>query len=112
MTEAMGCLKIVMKGRNQDGKDRTYIFSMSSRGHGMGEGTGIPAALGAMLMAQGKITEKGSLPPEACVNPFEMIELAKKNIMTVMEGGEGLPLVVEKIDENGNIEEIDVSSMF
>jgi saccharopine dehydrogenase (NAD+, L-lysine-forming) len=98
LTVPMGCLKIVVKG--QKGGDRhTYIFSMSSRGHGMGEGTGIPAALGAILMAQGKIRGKGVLPPEACVVPLELMELAKKHVH--MEGRSGMPLLLEHIDGRG-----------
>jgi len=98
LTAPMGCLKIVVKG--QKGGDRhTYIFSMSSRGHGMGEGTGIPAALGAILMAQGKIRGKGVLPPEACVVPLELMELAKKHVH--MEGRSGMPLLLEHIDGRG-----------
>lgn len=109
LTEPQGCLKIVIKGRNKEGKDRTYILSMFSKGYGMGRGTGIPVALGAILMEQGKITKTGVLPPEACVDPMKMIELVPKDIKA--EGKGGLPIVVEKIDENGNLEKIDVESM-
>jgi saccharopine dehydrogenase-like NADP-dependent oxidoreductase len=98
ITEPMGCLKIVVKGYKNGGKD-TYIFSMSSRGQGMGEGTGIPAAIGAIIMATGKIKGKGVLPPEACVNPMDMLELAKTSIKTA--GGKGFPIVIEHIDKGG-----------
>jgi saccharopine dehydrogenase (NAD+, L-lysine-forming) len=96
--EPMGCLKIVVKGYKSGGKN-TYIFSMSSRGQGMGEGTGIPAAIGAMIMATGKIKEKGVLPPEACVNPMDLLELAKTSVKTA--GGRGFPIVIEHIDTAG-----------
>jgi saccharopine dehydrogenase-like NADP-dependent oxidoreductase len=99
ITEPMGCLKIVVKGYKGGSKD-TYIFSMSSRGQGMGEGTGIPAAIGAMIMATGKIKEKGVLPPEACVNPMDLLELAKTKVKTA--GGKGFPIVIEHIDKDGN----------
>ncbi|MFW9844668.1 MAG: saccharopine dehydrogenase family protein, partial [Candidatus Thorarchaeota archaeon] len=56
--EQRGCLKITMKGI-EDGEPKQYDFSMASVGQSMGEGTGIPAALGAILMQRGKITEKG-----------------------------------------------------
>jgi saccharopine dehydrogenase-like NADP-dependent oxidoreductase len=98
ITEPMGCLKIVVKGY-KDGGMNTYVFSMSSRGQGMGEGTGIPAAIGAMIMAKGKIKEKGVLPPEACVNPMDLLELAKTSVKTA--GGKGFPIVVEHIDKDG-----------
>lgn len=100
ITEPFGCLKIVVKGK-KDGEPNTFTFSMSSRGQGMGEGTGIPAALGSMLMQQGKIKEKGVLPPEACVVPMELLGLAREKIKETR--GEGLPIVIEHIDKDGNI---------
>lgn len=36
--------------------------------------TSIPAALGAQLLARGKIKLKGVFPPEACVQPSDIIE--------------------------------------
>lgn len=101
----MGCLKIVVKGY-KNGEKGTYIFSMSSRGQGMGEGTGIPAALGAILMATGKIKEKGVCPPEGCVNPMDVLELARTKVKT--GGNGGLPIVIEHVDKNGKLVEIDL----
>jgi saccharopine dehydrogenase (NAD+, L-lysine-forming) len=98
ITEPMGCLETVVKGYKNGGKE-TYIFSMSSRGQGMGEGTGIPAAIGAMIMAMGKIKEKGVLPPEACINPMDLLELAKTSVKAT--GGKGFPIVIEHIDRDG-----------
>jgi saccharopine dehydrogenase-like NADP-dependent oxidoreductase len=98
LTEPMGCLKIVVKGYKDGGKN-TYVFSMSSRGQGMGEGTGIPAAIGAMIMATGKIKEKGVLPPEACVNPMDLLELAKTKVEAA--GGKGFPITIEHTDKDG-----------
>jgi len=101
ITEPMGCLKIVVKGRKK-GESSTYVFSMSSRGAGMGEGTGIPAALGAMLMGQGKITEKGVFPPEAGIKPMDLLELAQEKVK--IGGKAGMPLAIEHIDKDGNVE--------
>jgi saccharopine dehydrogenase (NAD+, L-lysine-forming) len=98
LTQPMGCLKIVVKGYKDGGKN-TYVFSMSSRGQGMGEGTGIPAAIGTIIMATGKIKEKGVLPPEACVNPMDLLELAKTKVKTA--GGKGFPITIEHIDKDG-----------
>jgi len=100
ITEPMGCLKIVVKGRKK-GESSTYVFSMSSIGMGMGEGTGIPAALGVMLMTQGKITEKGIFPPEAGVKPMDMLELAQEKVN--IGGKTGMPVVIEHIDKEGNV---------
>ena len=107
INQPMGCLKIVVKGYKDGGKN-TYIFSMSSRGQGMGEGTGIPAAIGAILMGTGKITEKGVLPPEACVNPMDLLELAKTKVKTA--GGKGFPIAIEHIDKDGKSQNINLFS--
>jgi saccharopine dehydrogenase (NAD+, L-lysine-forming) len=101
----MGCLKIVVKGY-KDGKKSTYIFSMSSKRQGMGEGTGIPAALGAMLMVTGRIKKKGVLPPEACIEPMELLDLARTK--TSAGGGKGLPIIIEHIDKGGKSKTINL----
>jgi saccharopine dehydrogenase (NAD+, L-lysine-forming) len=105
ITEPMGCLKIVVRGY-KGGDKNTYIFSMSSRGQGMGEGTGIPAAIGAIIMATGKIKEKGVLPPEACVNPMDLLELAKTSVKAAE--GKGFPIVIEHIDKDGKSQIVDL----
>ncbi len=105
LTGPMGCLKIVVKG-SKKGEKGIYIFSMSSRSEGMGEGTGIPAALGVMLMATGKITEKGVRPPEGCVNPMDVLKLASTSVRTT-GGSRGFPIAIEHIDASGKREEID-----
>ncbi len=103
--EPVGSLKIVVGGKKEK-----YAFSLGSRGQGMGEGTGIPAAVGTVLMGQGKITKKGVLPPEACANPLEVLELAAK---VLKSGGKGdLPLIIEHYDEQGNKTVIDYKKIF
>jgi len=101
----MGCLKIVVKGRKH-GEPSTYIFSLSSKTQGMGDATGIPAALGAILMVTGKVKEKGVLPPEGCVKPMDLLQLAHA---TLKAGDEkGLPIVIEHIDSQGKSKTIDL----
>lgn len=101
-----GCLKIVVKGE-KDGEPHTYIFQMSSSGMGMGEGTGIPAALGAIVMGQGKITVKGVFPPEAAVDPLDMIQLAGEVIKS--SGiGDRAPIYIEHVDKDGKLETVDL----
>ncbi|MEM3618356.1 MAG: saccharopine dehydrogenase NADP-binding domain-containing protein [Candidatus Bathyarchaeia archaeon] len=108
ITEPMGCLKIVVKGKRK-GESSTYIFSMSSRGMGMREGTGVPAALGTMLMAMGKIKQKGVFPPEAAVDPIELFMLAKEKIR--IGGTVGLPIRVEHVDKNGKVHRLSLESL-
>ena len=103
--EQRGCLRITVKGI-EDGEFRQYNFQMSSIGQSMGEGTGIPAAFGAILMHRGKITEKGVLPPEACVNPLDFLGLMQEHLkLETMTGGSS-PLVIESIDKNGHMEQL------
>lgn len=103
--EQRGCLKITMKGI-EDGEPKQYDFSMASIGQSMGEGTGIPAALGAILMHRGKITEKGVLPPEGCVKPIDFLGLMQEHLkLDNMTGGES-PLIIESIDKDGKLERL------
>ncbi len=108
MRGPMGCLKVTVTG--EKGGDRhAYVFSMSSRRGGAGEGTGIPAALGAMMMRQGCFEEKGVLPPEALVRPLDMLKLASEVVKSYgvveVEGG-GLPIHIEHIGPAGTSEEL------
>lgn len=106
ITTPRGCLKIVVKG-TKEGEPHTYIFQMSSSGMGMGEGTGIPAALGAIAMGQGKIAMKGVFPPEAAVDPMDMIKLAGEVIKTSGKGDRA-PIYIEHVDKEGNVETMDL----
>jgi saccharopine dehydrogenase (NAD+, L-lysine-forming) len=103
--EQRGCLKITLKGI-EDGEFRQYNFQMSSIGQSMGEGTGIPAAFGAILMKRGKITEKGVLPPEACVNPIDFLGLMQEQLKLEGMTGGGSPLIIESIDKDANVEQL------
>ena len=105
LIEPMGCLKIVVKG-NKNGEQNNYIFSMSSRGQGMGEGTGVPAALGTMLMATGKVKPEGVNPPEGCVDPLDLLELARTKVS--LGDRKGLPIVIEHIDKDGKSKRLDL----
>ena len=105
LVEPMGCLKIVVKGY-KNGEKNTYIFSMSSRGQGMGEGTGIPAALGAILMSTGKAGAKGVNPPEICINPMDLLELARTRVS--LGERKGFPIIIEHTDKDGNLKTVDL----
>lgn len=105
-----GCLSIVVKGKKA-GKYREYRFHLASRSEALGEGTGIPAALGVILMQQGKITTKGVLPPEGCINPNDLLTLVPQvmKLDAKKEGGESFGgVIVEQIDEKGNITKLDI----
>ncbi len=105
--EQRGCVKIVVAGTKK-GKPHQYIFSMASTGQAMGEGTGIPAAIGAVLMNKGKIKEKGVLPPEGCINPLDFLSVVQKFLRLEKVGGKGSPLIIESVDEKGTIQKITI----
>lgn len=105
-----GCVSVVVKGKH-DGKYREYRFHMASQSQALGEGTGIPVAMAAILMHQGKIAKKGILPPEAAVNPADFLGLLPQ-IMDMDKakagGGSFSGFLIEKVDENGNVSTVDM----
>jgi saccharopine dehydrogenase (NAD+, L-lysine-forming) len=105
-----GCLSIVVKGK-KGGKYREYRFHLASRSEALGEGTGIPAAMGVLLMQTGKISSKGVMPPEGCINPNDLLALVPKvmKLDSKKEGGESFGgVIVQQIDEDGKITNIDI----
>lgn len=105
-----GCVSVVVKGK-KEGKYREYRFHVASRSQALGEGTGIPVAMGAILMHQGKITGKGIMPPEACISPAEFLGLLPQVMdMDKEKGGTGgfSGFLIEKVDEHGNITKVDM----
>ena len=62
VTEAGGCLRVDVSG-TKDGEPHTYICSLTSSGAGAGEGTGIPAALGAALHLRGALGDRRRCAP-------------------------------------------------
>jgi len=106
MTGPRGCLKVEVTGR-RDGAEHAYVFSMSSGEQGAGEGTGIPAALGAILMLRGELEGEGVFPPEAGVAPIGLIALAQEVVPHFGISG-GLPLRLEHRDAAGAVERMDL----
>lgn len=101
ITEPMGCVTVAVRGK-KDGKTQRYYFSLASKGMGMGEGTGIPAAIGAMLMGMGKVDGIGVMPPEACIDPVDALKLAQRILQSI--GIERIPLILEVEDDTGRRE--------
>ncbi|MDO8056717.1 MAG: saccharopine dehydrogenase C-terminal domain-containing protein [Candidatus Hermodarchaeota archaeon] len=100
-----GCAKIVVSGF-KEGKPHQYVFSLWSIGQAMGEGTGIPAAIGTTLMQRGKIPTKGVFPPEATVNPMEFLAVMQEVLNLERMTGASSPLLIESVDANGNVKEL------
>jgi saccharopine dehydrogenase (NAD+, L-lysine forming) len=105
-----GCASVVVKGK-KGGVYLEYRVHMASKSQALGEGTGIPAAMGAILMHQGKVQGPGVLPPEACVDPADVLALMPK-VMDFEKGrkdGSGFSgFIIERVDANGNISKVDL----
>jgi saccharopine dehydrogenase (NAD+, L-lysine-forming) len=107
VTEAGGCLRVVVGGF-KDGEEHLYICSLSSKGAGAGEGTGIPAALGAALHQRGALEGgPGVHAPEAIVPVAALMDLANQVVakMSIGDGG-GIPLTIEHVAPDGTRTEI------
>lgn len=70
-------LRVDVIGR-KEGQERTISFSAADK---MGRLTGIPAAIGALMLARGEIAAKGVFAPEGCIEPRPFLaELARRGI--------------------------------
>lgn len=106
-----GAVKIVVSGTKK-GKFAKYEFVLASKDQALGEGTGIPAAMGAILMLKGKITRKGVYPPEAGVDPLEFMKLVKTVISLTQKNKSFKGLQVWKTDHSGRRKEVNVTFVF
>lgn len=100
VTGPAGCLRVDVSG-TKGGKPSTLVFQLSSSSAGAGEGTGIPAAAGAALMAAGGITRKGVFPPELAAQPFAILQIAFQMSHAVMGKGSGDAVSIEHIAADG-----------
>ena len=62
-------LMVRLTGRKR-GKTKKITFSSVGR---LGPATGVPASIGAIMIAQGKIHLTGSMPPEICIEPHDFL---------------------------------------
>jgi len=109
ITGPAGCLKVVVSGV-KDGDTHRYEIALSSGSAGAGEGTGIPAALGTMLMLRGALEGgPGVHPPEAIVPVAPLLELAHVVASGVGMDGDGLPLTLTHIGPSGTREQVPFS---
>jgi lysine 6-dehydrogenase len=62
-------LKVIVKGE-RDGMQVTYTADMVGR---MAPGTGLPAAIAALMLDGGEVTVKGVVAPEGCIDPDKFL---------------------------------------
>lgn len=107
VTGPAGCLKVVVGG-TKDSAQHTYVASVSSDADGAGAGTGIPAAIGAILALRGELQGgPGVHAPEAAVPVQPVLELAGQIVAGLgVGGGSGLPLHLEHIGPDGTRDEV------
>ncbi len=97
-----GCTSTVVQGK-KNGRQQELRFHMASASQALGEGTGIPAAMGAILLQQGRITKPGVHPPEGCMDPRDFLELIPRVLKTTAgEADAGPQLLIDIIDEAGD----------
>jgi saccharopine dehydrogenase (NAD+, L-lysine-forming) len=104
-----GCVSVIVKGK-KDGKPRGFRFHLVSSSQALGEGTGIPAAIGAIVMLEGKVSCKGVMPPEGMVAPMDFLAFVPKvmKLDSKKEGGKAFGgVIVEQVDENGKVTKLD-----
>jgi saccharopine dehydrogenase (NAD+, L-lysine-forming) len=104
-----GCLKVVVEG-TRDGEAHRYECSLFSTEEGAGEGTGIPAGLGALLMLRGEIEGgPGVHPPESIVPTTALLDLAAEVVATMSVAGGGLPLRLVHVAPDGTRSDVPFS---
>jgi len=110
VTGPAGCLKVVVGG-TKDAKEHIYECSLFSSTEGAGEGTGIPAGLGAILSLRGQLRgDPGVHPPEAIVPVTPLLDLAADVVSGGgLSSGNTLPLRLEHVGPDGSREEIPFS---
>lgn len=111
VTGPAGCLKIVVGGTKDDEPGtHTIVFSLSSTSMGAGEGTGIPAGLGALLLLDPTRRRVGVHPPEGIVDPLDMLALATDLLPRISLGGGGgmteVPIHIAHHRPDGSVDEL------
>ncbi|HHX24887.1 MAG TPA: NAD(P)H-binding protein [Thermoanaerobacterales bacterium] len=80
----MSGIRVDIKGR-LDGKKQHLVYQATDN---MNNLTGVPLAIGALMIGNGEITRKGVFAPEAAINPDRFIdELSQRNIKVVCTKG-------------------------
>jgi len=103
---------VVVDGLRREEK-RRLVLQMASKSEGAGPGTGIPAAIGAILMAQGQIDRQGVFPPEAAVPAMTMLALAHQSfgrLPRTSNGGSAAEIRLEQWNADGSV--VDLTQQF
>jgi saccharopine dehydrogenase (NAD+, L-lysine-forming) len=108
-----GSSTVSVKGK-KDGKTLQYLFkaySVGGKHSGLGVATGVPAAVGAVLLHRKKIAAKGVMSPEGCVNPDDFFPLWDQLTSLVTGKKKPFDIIVEVVDEKGKVKEVDIPGL-
>jgi saccharopine dehydrogenase (NAD+, L-lysine-forming) len=111
INQPRGCVSVIVKGR-KEGHYKEYRFHLVSQSEGLGEGTGIPAAVGAIMMNRGFIKETGVMPPEACISAMDFLKTTSEVYdLTGTKSNDSSKgkVMLEMVDRDGHIEPIDIA---
>lgn len=104
-----GAMSIVVSG-SKGGESLEFRLHTYSSSQALGEGTGIPAAAGAIMMQQGKVSGRGVIPPEGCIQPRAFIDvylpLMEASDTDSGKSGES-SLLIEQVNARGEVTHID-----
>ena len=104
-----GAMSVVVKGK-KNGETLEFRIHTYSSSQALGEGTGVPAAAGAIMMQEKKVIGKGVLPPEGCLKPLEFIAVYRPLVdaLDIDSGKSGeSSLLIEQVDANGDVTILD-----
>lgn len=104
-----GCVSVIAKGK-KDGVYREYRFHLLSESEGLGEGTGIPAAIGVIMMKRGMVNGTGVMPPEAGLKSIDFLKTTGEvyDLSGSKKGGSSARIILETVDETGTVSPIDI----
>jgi saccharopine dehydrogenase-like NADP-dependent oxidoreductase len=76
-------LRIDIMG-TKDGQERHLVFNMIDRFRPL---VSIPCTIGGLMLLEGKITKRGVMAPEMCIEPVEFFDrLSDKGVKIMREG--------------------------
>ena len=76
-------LRVDVTGR-KDGQERHLVFNMVDRIRPL---AAIPCAVGALMLLEGRITRRGVMAPEMCIEPVEFFDRLSDNDVKILREG-------------------------
>jgi len=108
-----GSSMVAVRGKKDGLAKSCYFkaFSIGGKHSGLGVATGVPAAVGAVLLHRNKVPQKGVYSPEGCVDPADFFPLWEELTSLVTDRKKPFDLIVEIVDEKGDRKESELSEL-